>query len=357
MDGRAIWTLLAVLFGSLSASAGPILDRLRLPRQLAEVNATLAGHLDDYTDNHRVDRRVWSAALGEKRDLYVYTPPGYQPELAYPVLIWLHGFRQDESSFLDIVRLFDDAMRSGKLPKFIVVAPDGSLQGRPTQFRAGSFYLNSRAGRFEDYIQCDVWNFVTAHYRIRPERAAHVLAGGSMGGFGAFNHGFKHKQRYGIIVGLLPPVNLRYVDCHGRYFTDFDPECWGFRERLSPLAPVARFCSPLGITVIRQGILTGPLFGIHHEALQALAAENPLEMLATYDIQPGELALFIGYGLRDEFNIDAQVESFLYVAAQRGLTIATNVNPHGRHSMEDGKWHFDAVAAWLRPQLAPLCPP
>ena len=45
---------------------------------------------------------VWSreTALQEKRDLYVYLPPGFDATKRYPFVFWLHGIVQDEKGFL-----------------------------------------------------------------------------------------------------------------------------------------------------------------------------------------------------------------------------------------------------------------
>src|SRR4029077_256604 len=117
----------------------------------------------------------------------------YSPHKQYPLVIYLHGFGQDEESFLKFVKLFDTDMACGRLPPLVIAAPDGSIRGKPSLLNAGSFYVNSRAGRFEDYVIIDVWNFVHERYSIRPEREAHAFVGGSMGGFAAFNLGIKHR--------------------------------------------------------------------------------------------------------------------------------------------------------------------
>src|SRR5436305_1955618 len=67
---------------------------------LEGLNARLAGRVIDHTDNHGADRRIWSAALGERRDLYVYVPPGFDPGRAYPILVWLHGVFEDEATLI-----------------------------------------------------------------------------------------------------------------------------------------------------------------------------------------------------------------------------------------------------------------
>src|SRR5262245_40765183 len=129
----------------------------------------LAGQVVDYTHNHGADNRIWSDALHQRRDLYVYLPPGYDPDRHYPVLIWLHGINQDEKAFLEsALLLFDAAMASGRLPPMIIADPDGSLNGRGTPIGADPLFLNSRLGNFEDFITHDVWPFLLARYPIRP---------------------------------------------------------------------------------------------------------------------------------------------------------------------------------------------
>src|SRR5262245_992968 len=79
--------------------------------KLNRVNRRLHGQLLDFTKNHGADRRFWSESLCQKRDLYVYLPPGFDPNQLYPLVIWLHGFAQDEGSFRDdVVGQLDAAM-------------------------------------------------------------------------------------------------------------------------------------------------------------------------------------------------------------------------------------------------------
>jgi pimeloyl-ACP methyl ester carboxylesterase len=350
------WLGVGVLVLSLARPAlaldGCLSYYLRRHPDLCAINKQLAGHVFDFTNNHGTDRRIWSPALGEKRDLYVYVPPGYDPHLRYPVILYLHGFGQDETSFLDLVRYFDQAVRQGQLPPTVIAVPDGSINGRPALYNAGSFWVNSRAGRFEDYVMHDVWGLVTATFPVRPERQAHVLVGASMGGFGAYNLAIKYRDCFGTVVGFFPPINPRYVDCRGRYFPNFDPNCVGWREQLHPHRPIARF----GPLVIRERRLIDPLYGRGPDAIGHIARENPSEMLFTFDVKPGDLEMFIAYGGRDEFNIDAQVESFLYLASQRGLTVTWVKDPEAKHNTAAGIKLFPYMVEWLGPRMAPFGP-
>jgi hypothetical protein len=324
------------------------------PNVIDRANSELKGKILDYTSNHGKDRRIYSAALDAKRDLYVYLPPGYDPCKQYPLGFFLHGFAYDEQSFLEFVAIFDKAMACGQCPPVILAVPDGSMGGRATVLNGGSFYINSKAGRFEDYIMQDVWDFMHQNFPIRPEREAHVMIGGSMGGYGAYFLGIKHRERIGVVAGIFPPLNLRYIDCHGRYFRDFDPNCFDWRTHLKPWAPVAKFAG--GLVTIRERRLINPLFGRDPNAIDKIAQLNPVEMLDNYGVQPGELQMFVAYVGHDAFNIDAQVESFLYIARGKGFCISTVYMPEGRHNTKSGKKLIPSMLAWLGPRLKPYAP-
>ena len=64
------------------------------------MNSCIRGQILDFTHNHGHDHRIWSPALCQKRDLYVYLPPCYDPAKRYPVAFVLHGAMQDEQFFI-----------------------------------------------------------------------------------------------------------------------------------------------------------------------------------------------------------------------------------------------------------------
>ena len=96
---RLAWAAALTMLMSSAACA----QRCVLPRpfELDRINRQIAGHIVDYTHNHGRNNAIWSPALCERRDLYVYLPPCYDPCKQYPLILWLHGFGQDEHSFLD----------------------------------------------------------------------------------------------------------------------------------------------------------------------------------------------------------------------------------------------------------------
>jgi S-formylglutathione hydrolase FrmB len=347
------WLLLAALVGLAPAAEAWEIPNLGGRRQLKELNGRLHGQIVDYTHNHGADRRIWSDALQRKRDLYVYLPPGFDPARQYPLIVWFHGILQDERAYLKyLAEPMDQAMACGKLPPSIVMVPDGSLDGSVCYTNAGSFFLNMKAGRYEDWAMTDAWNFVMTHYPVRPEREAHLLTGVSMGGGAAFHLGIKYKDRVKAIAGIFPPVNTRYLDCRGRYRAPFDPDCQGLRTDFSRgHETIGRYFIVFKVTLRR---LFDPLYDRKDpDVAMQVARENPYEMLDLYDVKPGELAMFIAYAGKDEFNLNAQVESFLYKARYMGLKVDTAYDPRGHHDVKTAMRFFPVTRDWIAEQLAP----
>jgi hypothetical protein len=314
----------------------------------------LKGRIVDHTANHGKDNRIWSRSMFQWRDLYIYLPPNYDPKERYPIIMYLHPFALDERTFLHMAPALDDAMCKGKLPPAIVVAPDGSLDGKGCFEKPGSFFLNSNAGAYEDFVMLDVWDFVVCRYPIRPEREAHVLAGISMGGFAAFNLGMRHRDAFGIVMGIHPPLNLRWADVDGNPRAKFDPRRWGWRTGFdNPNEVIASFG---GAYKVKLGPIVRPVFGVGDEALLGISYNNPLELLMNSKMKNCDLSMFVGYGGRDEYNIDAQVDSFLYYCKFKGIGVAVAFEPDGRHDGLTVMKLMPAAMHWLAPQLAPYAP-
>lgn len=315
---------------------------------LRHIEHRLQGRLLDFTHNHGANRRIWSPALHQRRDLYVYLPPGFDPAKRYPLVIFLHGAAQDEQFFLQTqVAEFDRAMAAGELPPAIIAAPDGSVHGRATLVQPATFWANTRLGNFEDYVMTDVWDFLVCCFPILPEREAHALVGASMGGSAAFALAIKHRARVKSAIGFMPLLNLRYVDCTGHYRRPFDPGCVGVRQEMRGAEALGR----RRLFVLRFNDLFAPLFGRGPDAVAGLSQINPLELMERSDLRDGELDLYIAYGARDEFNVAAQVESFLYQARQRGVSVAVDRDPVGRHDLASGKRALPGAMHWAAPRV------
>lgn len=344
----AVALLAAVPF--LSGGSGPDLLNQDL-FLLDNVNGRIHGHVVDYTNNHGHDLRIFSEALQKPQSLYVYLPPHYDPQQRYPLMVILHGILQDEKGFLKYaVEPLDDAISCGRLPPLIIAAPNGVIEGYHSHHKPGSFFINGPAGNYQDWIMKDMWDFVTANYSIRPEPAAHVITGISMGGFGAFNMAIKRRDRFHIVLGMLPALNVRWVDSQGNYRGKFSPGNWGWRE--TPADPNEIIGSLLGgLISFRVKDFIFPAFGTGWEGLERASAENPIELVDRLHLKNGDLDMFVGYAGRDEFNLDAQAESFLYLCELRGIKVSVYYDPKGTHSAATATKMAPFMIDWLGERL------
>ena len=194
---------------------------------------------------------------------------------------------------------------------------------------------------------------MTTRYPVRPEREAHGLIGVSSGGWAAYTLAIRHRPRFGVVIGLLPLLNPRWVDCHGKYRGDFDPCCWGWRDRLDKDEVLALFYG----FVVRLRWTVEQFFGWGPSAVARISHENPTEMLDRCDVRPGELAMYVAYVGRDQLNCDALTESFLYVARRRGLCVRVDYCAAMRHTVTNALTFVPRALDWLARQLPPdPCP-
>lgn len=125
-----------------------------------------------------------SKTLGDVRDVYVYTPPGYEtnPALEYPVLYLLHGGGDDAGGWSQAGRvhlIMDNLLAEGKAKPTIVVMPFGQAVPRSASFED---LRTKNTPLFEQDLFADVLPLVESTYRVQADRKHRAMAGLSMGG-------------------------------------------------------------------------------------------------------------------------------------------------------------------------------
>jgi pimeloyl-ACP methyl ester carboxylesterase len=320
---------------------------------LDRMNRKLAGCVVDYTHNHGHDRRIYSPILGMPRDLYVYLPPGYSRSRAYPLIVYLHLAYVDEHVFVgsDWIVQLDRLIQRGEFPPVVVACPDGTIQGENRTRSQHSFYINGCGGRFQDHLLLEVYPFLTRCFSIRPEREAHALVGLSAGGFGALNLAIKRRDLFGAVATLAGPANLRYYNCDCNYREDFDPATYRWRDEYNPDEVAAVFY--LGLRRVRIKKYIEPVFGSGDQVEERITRENPADLLTLAGLQPGELAIYLNYPGRDNWNFDAQDESFAWLAGRRGIQVTAERDPGARHSLPYFRSNHEPLYRWLRGHLLP----
>jgi len=168
--------------------------------------ASLPWELNDVPHGEVHHHFYHSAAAGDDRDYYVYTPPGYDSKTKeiYPVLYLLHGYSDDASAWTAVGLanvILDNLIAQGKAKPMIVVMPLG--YGTMEILRRGALMdMEMRArnfAKFREALLTEVMPRVESEYRISKDRTGRAVAGLSMGGAESLLNGLNTLDKFAWI--------------------------------------------------------------------------------------------------------------------------------------------------------------
>jgi enterochelin esterase-like enzyme len=191
-----------------------------------------------------------SKTLGTRRQIRVYTPPGYSANRKYPVLYLLHGLGWNDLEWTQVRHaniVIDNLLADGKIQPMVVVFPNGdssmtaaaiaaagrgawmgggarggpgggadaAAAGRGAAMggdrggagRAGDF--DNWGTPFENDLLKDIIPYVESHYSVYTDREHRALAGLSMGGGQTLNIGLVHVETFAWVGGFSSAPNTR----------------------------------------------------------------------------------------------------------------------------------------------------
>jgi enterochelin esterase-like enzyme len=146
-----------------------------------------------------------SNVVGDDRDFYVYTPPGYdeRAKKPYPVLYLFHGYSDDASAWTAVGRahiILDNLIAEGKAKPMLIVmtlgygAPEFVARNSPA-FRDAALRQRNY-DRFRDALLTEVMPRVEKSYRVSKDRAGRAIAGLSMGGAESLFVGLNNLDKF-----------------------------------------------------------------------------------------------------------------------------------------------------------------
>ncbi len=187
-------------------------------------------------------RSFVSAVLAHELTYHLYLPHGYDAKRAtrYPVLYLLHGRGDKMAAWTTIKPDLDRLISAGRIPPVIAIMPDA-----PASRRAG-YYIDSQftgsdqpklpAGEpIESAFTQDLVAHVDATYPTNRDRLSRIVAGYSMGGYGALRYSLAHPELFGAAIVLSPAVyfplpppdsSTREFGAFGNGTLVFDPEIY-----------------------------------------------------------------------------------------------------------------------------------
>src|SRR5208282_1096198 len=120
-----------------------------------------------------------STVVGDDRDFFVFTPPGYDPrrKQTYPVLYLLHGFSDDASGWTAVGRanvILDNLIAQGKAKPMLLVMTLGYGAPEIVARNGGSLrdpeLRDKNYSRFRDALVNEVIPQVEKTYRVQADR-------------------------------------------------------------------------------------------------------------------------------------------------------------------------------------------
>lgn len=172
---------------------------------------------------HRTFR---SPSMGHDVGFNIYLPKAYdaEPNRRFPVIYWLHGAGGNESSYMQIVRSYHQAVETGVLPPVIVVFPNG---GRRSEYRDWP----DQNIMSETMIIRELLPLVDKEYRTVATRAGRAIEGMSMGGNGALKLAFRHPELFVSVVAYAG--SYRPLPADGRLYPGIREEQQTWIEKLA----------------------------------------------------------------------------------------------------------------------------
>ncbi|MBA3769545.1 MAG: esterase family protein [Blastocatellia bacterium] len=138
-------------------------------------------------------RKLASKLMGREMPYRVIVPPGYdalklrEPN-GYPVIYLLHGLTGSHSNWTDRTKLAEYAAAH----KFIIVTPEGE----------NGWYTDSPTksnDKYESYIVKELIPQIEKDFRVIADRKNRMIAGLSMGGYGAVKFGLKYPEMFSFV--------------------------------------------------------------------------------------------------------------------------------------------------------------
>lgn len=263
-----------------------------------------------------------SAALGGKGQYSIFLPAAYDqhPTRTFPVIYFLHGMFNDHGSWTqgrygNLPLAIESLLENNRVPPFLMVHPNGE----------NSFYTNTLNGarKYEEYICGDLIRETETRFRARATRSDRVIAGTSMGGYGALKIAMKHPHLYSSVAAGSPII-----------FLGEDPS----RHITSSSSRLARFFTE----ALR------PVFGIPFDSKHW--KENSVEVLArTRDIE--HLNIYMAYGTGDRylsaFPMERGIRKIDMILKEREIAHVFRVYEGDPHGWKFIRKHIEQILEFL----------
>ena len=161
---------------------------------------------------------TWSEAMRKDVPVACVLPSAYgrDPDRRWPVVYLLHGCGGDANQFLEKTGLVRKAVDD---IGFIAICPDGM---------SSSWWMDSpvdESVRYGTFVGRELVRWADSSFRTVADRRGRVLAGASMGGYGAMSVGIRNKDVFGSVGSIFGCMELK----------PFVGNEWSIARRMGPV--------------------------------------------------------------------------------------------------------------------------
>ncbi len=167
-------------------------------------------------------KQYYSPVTRSWRQLYVYTPPGYDSNATakYPVLYILHGGGEDERGWAMQGKtnlILDNLIAIGKAKAMLIVMPDANIG-------MGGFNgsgIEASLKMFESELKQSIIPFVENKFRVLADANNRALAGLSLGGLHTLYTGVNNTNMFSYLgvfsSGWIAPMMANFADTQYKF--------------------------------------------------------------------------------------------------------------------------------------------
>ncbi len=133
-----------------------------------------------------------SAKLKSKRNIWVYTPPGYSDtrEGGYSLLVLFDGFSY--LNWIPAPTIVDNLIHAGEIPPLVVVMIDNPLDSRPLNLGPDPL--------FGEFVAKELLPWVHEHWNVTRDPKRTIIGGYSAGGSEAATVALRYPELFGNVL-------------------------------------------------------------------------------------------------------------------------------------------------------------
>ena len=192
----------------------------------------------------------------------IYTPPGYDPQTEYPLAFFLHGYPDNQDTWMQRAKikpnvLLDNLIAAKIIKPIIGVWPMGSSTGNSND--TGGYMV------FDNELMNDLIPFIESHYSVKKDRDSRLMSGFSYGGMQTINVFLCHHLKdFGWFAGYSP--------AGGNYNSDMIASC--LKQEAPAMYPVNYFYIHAGSNELATSSAAASANGLTTKAAPTITSAN-----------------------------------------------------------------------------------